>query len=113
IISFAFGSLMLAPFVMRTFSFTLPRSAQGEQDPRMGKTYIALALLCYLVLLPLLGGIPTVTALISVGWNLIVVGISLICWQELQSGKRGVLFAALLFGLGLPFLTLISQGFVG
>src|SRR5262249_47380779 len=49
----------------------------------------------------------------SVGWNLVVVGLSLDCWAAWREGRRGALVAWLAAACVLPMFTVTVQGFLG
>ncbi|MBV9546235.1 MAG: hypothetical protein JOY61_17840 [Chloroflexi bacterium] len=80
---------------------------------RIPEAYIVVGLACFLLLAPVLGRIPTAGAVLSQGWDLLVVGLGLACWRAWQ-GHRSVEFgrwlAATVF---LPLLTVLTQGFLG
>ncbi len=112
VIAFAVGSIVLAPFCRRVFWFAKPGAILHKPNLRLAQMYIVVGLVCYAVLEPLLGRLPTITALVSTGWTLIVVGLALSCWQAWQQQRHRVFLAWLGAGLSLPLFTLINQGFV-
>jgi hypothetical protein len=66
-----------------------------------------------LVLLPTASQIPTASALVSQGWNLLIAGLALGCWSA-WTGSRSLSFGWWLLGtLCLPLLTVLTQGFLG
>lgn len=111
VVAFAVGVLFLAPIVMRMFQFPPSVGAARKPNPRLPKAYIAVGLVSYFVLMPILGRLPTLTALISASWNLVVVGFSLACWKAWHQRRNFMrwLFAA----MSLPFITIVFQGFLG
>jgi hypothetical protein len=112
IISFGVGSVMFAPFLMRLLQFSRPGNFICVAEPALAKAYGVVGLVCFLVLMPLLGGLPSVTAIIASGLNLLVVGLVLALWKAWQEQDRQTFLRWLLAGFCLPALTLISQGFM-
>jgi hypothetical protein len=105
---FAVGALLLAPKPVDT----RPASATAG-DERLPRLYVVVGLICFLVLLPVASRIPSGSALISQGWNLVVAGLALGCWCA-WTRMRPVAFGWWLTAtLGLPLLTILTQGFLG
>lgn len=113
IVSFGLGSTLVAPLVMRLFRFPPRDITQRIPEPKLSRMYIGVGLFSYLVLLPVAGVIPTATALVSSGWHLIVVGLCLGCWHVWQQRKQRRFGGWLLAALALPFLTTVTEGFLG
>jgi predicted membrane channel-forming protein YqfA (hemolysin III family) len=113
IVAFGAGSVLLAPFALRLFGRPAPEVARRVPDPRLSRMYLVIGLVSYLVLLPLAGVIPTATALVSAGWNLVVVGLALSCWHAWQEKRKRKFIVWLLASMGLPLLTTVSEGFLG
>jgi hypothetical protein len=111
--AFCLGSVVLAPLLFSVIRFPAESNTKRLPDLNLPKVYILVGALCYVVLLPLLGGLPTITALVSSGWNLTVVGLILKCWDAWRKGKRKAFIRWVVFSAGLPFLTVITQGFIG
>ncbi|SRR6266436_842466 len=109
--AFGVGSLLLSPLVRKIFSFppaTLPRTP----SLRTTRIYIIAGLVFYLLLGPLLSG-PTITAVVTSGGSLITAGLVLKSWSAWKSQDRREFSKSLGLSLGLPFLTLITSGFIG
>lgn len=113
VIAFAIGVLILAPVAMRVFQFPPSVTTSREPNPRLAKMYIVVGVVSYLVLLPLFGRLPTITALVAAGWSLVVVGLALACWRAWQVGRRRAFAGWLIAALSLPFFTIVTQGFLG
>ena len=116
IIAFAFGSLVFAPLVVRALN--APRSlnehaARRQPDARLPWTYVLIGISSYLVLNPLLGGIPTVSALVVATAQLIIAGMCLALWYYWFSGQRKRFLAVLFMAGMLPLGTILVQGFLG
>ena len=113
VFAFVIGSTLIAPLLMRALRFPPGRIIQRDPDPRLSRAFIWAGIICYFVLMPLLGGIPSVTALLSSGWNLVIVGLILKCWDAWRRGNRRSFLRWLLTTACLPFITVITQGFLG
>ena len=108
-VAFALGSLALAP----SLRDLLP-AAVGihKADANVPKAYMGIGMVCFL-LMSSIQGIPTATAIISCGQQLLIIGLGLSCWQALRQKEFNKL--ALWLGLTalLPFLTVVTRGFLG
>jgi len=113
LLAFAVGSVAVAPFLIKVFRISKPKASYFVPHPKLPLQYIAIGLLSFFVLGPLIGRIPTVNALVSVGVQLLIVGLCLACWKAWRERRIGALRGWLLLVLGLPFLTLLMQGFLG
>jgi hypothetical protein len=113
VIAFGIGAAVFAPFLMRVFRFPPPVLVTRMPERRLSFMYIGIGLFSYLVLLPLARNIPSATALVAAGWQLVVAGLCLGCWKEWQRRRRRRFTWWLAAALLLPFLTVITQGFLG
>lgn len=111
VVAFAAGVLFIAPIATRVFQFPPSAGVPRQPDARLPKTYIAVGFVSYFVLMPILGGLPTLTALLSAAWNLVVVGFALACWKAWH--ERGRFMWWLIAVMSLPFITIVFQGFLG
>jgi hypothetical protein len=110
--AFGVGSVLLAPWVRRISSFPPPVGLARRPATRLAPLYIIFGLIFYLLLAPWLIG-PSVTSLIAAGGNLITAGLVLRSWWAWKQKRRGEFLGTMLLAMGLPFLTLITQGFIG
>lgn len=109
--AFAFGSLVLAPFVVQ--SGMLPRATGvHEIDPRLPRIYIYAGVFFFVLIASPIGGLPSVSAILSSGQGLIVVGLSLCWWQAWKARNRKVMFTYLAISCSLPFITVFTRGFI-
>ncbi len=111
VIAFAVGSLVIAPPVFRLFtpSLSITRSLRTRLSPE--NVYLVVGLVCFCTL-PMVAHVPTVTAIVSSGWSLLVLGINLKIWSAWQ-GERYLDFKKFLAAaFVLPFMTLFFQGFL-
>jgi hypothetical protein len=113
LLAFAFGALALAPWLMRLIGRPYKPTAFWKPDRRLPEIYIAVGLFCYFILLPVSSLIPSATAITSAGWNLVLAGLGLTCWRAWKEKKGSKLTLWLVAALSLPFLTIITQGFLG
>jgi hypothetical protein len=110
--AFAFGSLVLAPLLMK--AGLAPSVRQRMQiDSRLPKAYVAIGAASYALLSLGVGAIPSATALVSTGQQLVVVGLGLCCWFELRTGSRSRLAFWIGITLLLPLVTIVTRGFIG
>lgn len=106
------GSVFLAPLFQKGLKFPPPVSKLVPAPLRLAPMYIILGFTFYLVITPLLSG-PTLTAVVSAGGNLISAGLVLKIWWSWKHQRSAAFKGSLLLALCLPFLTLITQGFIG
>jgi hypothetical protein len=110
--AFAFGALVLTPLLAnRGF---LRRSAQQHQpDTRLPVAYIAAGVVSFTLTFSYFGRLPTATAIVSTGEQLVVAGLCLCCWKAWKEGNPRKLVSWLWVALLMPFTTVITQGFLG
>jgi hypothetical protein len=60
-----------------------------------------------------LGRLPTASAIVSTGQQLVVAGLCLCCWKARRQGDFRKLAGWLLVACLMPFATLVTQGFLG
>jgi len=110
--AFAFGSLVFTPLLAnRGF---LRRSPENHQpDSRLPKAYIAAGVIFYVLSSTFIGRLPTASAIVSTGQELVIAGLCLCCWKARQEGDKRKLAAWLWVALLMPFVTVITQGFLG
>ena len=101
VIGFAAGTLLLWPLIRRVV--LLRPGADGPEAhypggaaPRFPRLLMALGLVSYFVVTPLGARVPTLSALVGVLPNLLLVGLALTCWQAWQEGKPKVMAGWLL-----------------
>jgi hypothetical protein len=113
IVAFGAGSLLLAPVCQSMFQTCQLASPHRQPQLRLAKTYMAIGLVCFLVLLPIVGRVPTINALVIQGWGLMVVGLGLACWYSWHAGRSRAFMLWLGITACLPFVTIVTQGFLG
>ncbi len=82
-------------------------------DPRVYWTCVAIGLINYFFLAPILGRIPTLSAVSSVLNQLLLLGICLGMWHGWHTRKWSMLLVWGLFLGLLPVMTMLEQGFIG
>ena len=110
ICAFAVGSLVLAPVLADT---VLSRRFDKDYEPdeRLPRAYLMFGAVFYILLTTALGSTPTLSAIISAGENLTVVGLALCWWQAWRYGNFPRM--ALWLGMSLlpPILTVARADF--
>ena len=109
---FAAGSLLLTPFLLKLD--ILPRSdGLHEPDPRLPRAYLAIGTFFYVLLSTTLGNTPTLSAIISAGQELTVVGLGLCWWQAWRNRDSSMMTFWLAMALLPPLFTIVTRGFIG
>lgn len=80
---------------------------------QLSRSYVWIGLTSYLFLIPSLGQVPTVGALLSAAWNLFAVGVALGCREASDRRRWAALAAWLTLAFLTPALTIVTQGFLG
>src|SRR6266446_1026994 len=78
VLAFAVGAVAVTPLVVSLR--VLPRALVHTPDPNLPRAYIGIGIAAYLVL-STVGSLPSVTAIVSTGQQLVIVGLGLCCWQ--------------------------------
>jgi len=112
VLAFAFGCLVLTRLVANRA--WLPQSkATHRPDPRLPKAYVASGVAFYMLSSTFLARLPTASAIVSSGQQLVVAGLALCCWQAWREHKIRRLAAWLALALVMPLMTVITGGFLG
>ncbi|MBI1748982.1 MAG: hypothetical protein HYR55_20725 [Acidobacteria bacterium] len=113
VLAFAFGSVILTPVVLALRRERGPGAVKYHPHPSLPKAYIIAGMASYLLSSSVLGRLPSATALVSIGQYLFVIGVCLSCWQAWLQRSTIRFLGWLLAALLLPFVTILSQGFIG
>jgi hypothetical protein len=113
LIAFGAGSLVLAPALWGSFRRAQSTERRYVPQLRLAQMYIAIGLVCFLVLLPIIGRLPTVNSIIIQGWGLMIAGLGLACWHAWHHRRGDGFMVWLAIALSLPLLTVVTQGFLG
>jgi hypothetical protein len=111
VMAFAFGSVVLAPFV--TGSRKHSSASSHVLDRRLPKAYVVFGAISFMALSIGLGGLPSATAVLSTGQQLVVAGLGLCCWQAWKERNYKMLQFWLAMALLMPFITIVTRGFIG
>jgi hypothetical protein len=112
VIAFAAGCLLLAPVLLSFGLLQRPRSHQLP-DRRLATSYLALGAGSYVIMSIGIGALPSATAVFATGQQLVVVGLTLCCWQAWRIRNYPALALWLGVTLLLPLATIITRGFIG
>lgn len=116
ILGFTAGATLLPPFLVRVFEPPRSHTDSAERrlpDAKLPFTYVLIGIASYLVLTPLLGKVPTVSAMVSATTQLIIAGFCLGLWYFWFAGRRKKFLGLLLLAFALPMVTILRQGFLG
>jgi hypothetical protein len=113
VLGFGLGSLLLAPAVALAGAARVGRSPLRPSEPQLPRKFVLVGVFVFFGLTPLLGRIPTISALAVQGWNLLVVGLGLTCWVTWQARRSREFLRWLLVALCLPLVTVMTAGFIG
>jgi hypothetical protein len=112
VLTFAFGSLVLAPCLLSFGILPQPRRPLDVQE-HLPLGYVAIGTISYALVSGSLGSVPSASAIFSTGQQLVVVGIALCCWQAWRHGDNRKLLLWIAAACLLPFVTIITRGFIG
>jgi hypothetical protein len=113
LVAFAIGVEIARPIVARRLIglgevLTLPAI-----DRRLTNLLLATGAGLYVVVFPLAGYFPGMTAFVSTGSMVAVVAMALKCWTAWHSGRNVRMWMWLAATLILPLITVVGQGFLG
>lgn len=113
VIGFGLGSVILAPLLLKKLKPAWFYDVLHQPDLKLPKTYVFLGVFFYIVLAPILAGIPSLSALTVSGVSLLIVGLCLACWKSWHKGETQGFLIWLAIACSMPFITVISIGFIG
>ena len=114
-LSFSAGSILCTKLVKKNQPL-LPKAnitVAFAQTKQVAWFYIFAGLSCRFLLAPVLGSLPGAAALLSVGWYLLLVGLTFHCWLAIKEHRRRSLIKWTVLILLIPLLTVSSDGFLG
>ena len=82
-------------------------------DSRLANLYVITGSLLYFVVMPFAGLVPSLTAFVSTGTVLVVLGMGLHCWNGWLTGSRGRFWFWIAAACAWPVVTVVSEGFLG
>ena len=111
--AFAFGSVFIAPFLLQTGILPRSKPASMKSIRRLPKTYHrAAGALFFILAASPIGHLPSVSAVLSAGEMMIVVGLGLTWWQGWREGNRSQMTTTFVMALSLPLITVVTRGFI-
>ena len=110
LVSFAGGALLIAPVISGGFTRSKKMSTPSQG---LSRAYIISGAVCYVILTPIIGRLPSINALVAVGQQLVVVGCCLAAWEAWEQGGIRQLTRSLMWLLLLPATTIVTSGFLG
>lgn len=111
----ALGAIVLAPFVLRVLQAPLSHSPSADRrlpNEKLPYTYIAIGVIMYVFVTPILSRIATVSAIASGMSQLLIVGLCLILWHAWFAKQPRRFAVALGVACMLPLATILRQGFL-
>jgi len=116
-LAFTTGSILLAPLILRIILRNCQTRVVVERmrtsELRLPETYMFLGMTLYALLAPAVASIPSIAAVSVTGVYLTVVGFCLACWRAYLERSRPKLLWWLLIVCCIPFLTVVTLGFIG
>jgi hypothetical protein len=112
---FGIGVLFLAP-LLRFLDPPSPTDLDRGPIPSarsFSMMYVAVGSVAYFILERLIGGIPTLAAVVGTGSYVVVGGLCLACWEAIELHQGGRLAGWLTLSAIYPIGTVVTQGFLG
>jgi hypothetical protein len=82
-------------------------------DTRLTNLLLLIGASLYLVIFPIAGYLPSLTAFVSTGSMVAVVALALKCWSAFHGNREPTMWAWLAATAVLPAITVLGQGFLG
>lgn len=109
--SFIVGGVIFAPLF---YTSSPTPSPQWKSDTSsLAQLYIIIGLLSYFILIPTLGRISGLIAIVSTGTQLLISGTCLLCWIARHQNNTKILRTLVLATIFLPITTMANAGFLG
>ncbi len=112
-IALAAGSEVVVWFSRRTRLAEALRAAPVPVDSRLVNLFFATGLVLYVVVMPFANSVASLTAIVSTGSVLVVLGMGLHCWNGWITGNRRRFWLWVALSVTWPFVTVLSEGFLG
>jgi len=111
IVSYFLGYIFYIKFVSRNGNIRKIKSKKYlGNEPLL---YFLIGIVIFFVLRSRLQGLPTVTVFVSMGQQLMIVGLCLLLYKTYILRKYISFFSLLIFSALIPFITILSHGFLG
>ncbi len=111
--AFAAGALVIAPWLLRRKPSAQSGFASGEVNPLLPKALMGCGAFLYVLSMTSLGTLPSASAIISTGPQLVVAGLVLLCWRAWRERKPMRVAGWMAVSLLLPITTVLTSGFLG
>lgn len=112
--AFLAGLLIVSPLLGKFFGVKNVIQQQFLPHRKLPITYLKAALIINFIVAPIFKYVPSFSSFFNMGWQLIIVSVSLLIWQSFLEGRKdrvsGWLQKA---GFFLPILTIMMDGFLG
>ncbi|HUI06246.1 MAG TPA: hypothetical protein VL486_04505 [Verrucomicrobiae bacterium] len=112
LIGFAIGCFAIAPWLTRVH-VEADRPHVPLPSRHVFHVFMTVGIACYLGMALGLGAIPSATAVLYTGSNLVLVSICIGLWHSRLEGDRGRFVLLLASAALLPLFTIVTQGFLG
>lgn len=115
VIGLTIGILIVAPVLTKTLEPPRSHTVEAERrlpDARLPYIYVLVGIFSYLVATPILGRIPTVSAIASGTNQFIVVGFCLLLWHFWFTDRKRQFVMVLLAACLIPLITILREGFL-
>jgi hypothetical protein len=109
--AFTFASMFLTPFLLDLG--LLPSARTTVVDRKLPFAYLGLGAASFVLMSLGVGAIPSATAIVSTGQQLVVVGLALCFWLAWKRGSSWRVVAWCAVTASLPFVTILTRGFIG
>ena len=113
LVAFAIGVEVARPIVARNVDAVEDIESLPPVDARLTNLLLLVGAGLYVIVFPLAGYFPGMTAFVSTGSMVAVVAMALKCWSAWHTGHRVRMWMWLIGTLVLPLITVVGQGFLG
>jgi hypothetical protein len=113
VIAFAFGSLVIAPWILKRRSPSQLVDEASIMNPALPRVLMLFGLLLYALSLTSFSTLPSMGAIVSTGQQLILAGLVLSCWSAWRAGRFLTVTGWLVLSLLMPITTVLTSGMLG
>jgi hypothetical protein len=113
IFGFCVGAAFLAPMLVDLLNPPGAKAPYHPPDALLPRTYIAIGIVAYLIIVPIALRAPTISAVATAATQLVIVGVCLRCWHGWHAKRPFMFYSALALAAIMPFVTVLGQGFLG
>lgn len=113
LLAFAMGALLIAPWYLKRRANADSVAAVLEINPALPRAFVLCGAIVYALSRTSLGTLPSASAIISTGPQLVVAGLVLFCWQAWMERRPLRIAACIIVSLSMPAITVLTSGFIG